>query len=76
MRNTRTENSLKNRYHTIMKKEKNKQTEFQNVEQEEIIELLQKHNQSIQADNLVHLYEDIDPKELKIILLVIDKLSE
>ncbi|TNV71718.1 hypothetical protein FGO68_gene6864 [Halteria grandinella] len=76
MKNTRTENSLKNRYHTIMKKERNKQTDNKEEAQQEIVELLQQHNQNYQADNLVHLYEDIDPRELKIILQVIDKLSE
>ncbi|CAD8114610.1 unnamed protein product [Paramecium sonneborni] len=76
MKNTRTENSLKNRYHTIMKKERNKQPEVKEEIQQEIVDLLQQHNHNYQADNLVHLYEDIDPKELKIILQVIDRLSE
>lgn len=35
-----------------------------------------KNRLDINPDNLVHLYEDIEPAELKIVLSIIDKIND
>lgn len=68
LENCRTENSLKNRYHTLIKKEKHKLNNKELEEHYDVSELIEKLKIQHKLISPLHLYEDIDPLELKIIL--------
>lgn len=74
--NQRTENALKNRYHTLMKKEKNKVSNQNLDTNDDVSELIKSLQLKNKLTNPIHLYEDIDPQELQIIVKMISRLEE
>lgn len=59
-----------------MKKEKNKNDNQEKLEHFDVSELIEKLKIKHKLISPIHLYEDIDPSELKIILQMISKLEQ